>query len=131
MLHSHSGKNITFPDQADGLHQQGKDQREAVADWVFQGEEVRHVPHQEQDAKSADGGFTCCAWQFIRVDKSTREKDEDERGLQVPCNDNADQQAGDPRANCDIVHRILFPFSFKGNNISQYKNCEGPPRSFY
>jgi len=61
VLHGQRGQDVSFPDQANELHQQGKGQCQLVADWVFDGEEVRHVPHQEEDAKSANGGFACCA----------------------------------------------------------------------
>lgn len=104
MFHGQRGENVSFPDQTDELHEQGKGQCQLVADWVFDGKQVRHVPHQEQDAKSADGGFACGAGKFVGVDKSAGGEDECKGGLQIPGGDDADQQAGDPQAEGSFGH---------------------------
>jgi len=99
MISGEGKVDVSFPDQADALHEQGKGQRQLVADWVFHGKEVWHVPHQKQDAKSANGGFTWDARKFVGADKSAGGEDEGEGGLQIPGGDESDQQAGDPNTD--------------------------------
>ena len=91
--------DISFADESCQLHEQRQGQRQSVADWVFQGKEIWNIPHQEQDAKSTDGGFAWDTRKFIGVDNSAWRENEGKCGLQIPSGDESNQEAGSPNAH--------------------------------
>lgn len=89
-----SKKDVRLADKPGQLHEQANGQNQAVTDGISQCKKIRDIPHQEQNANPANGGFAGNARQFISPDKSSRREDKEESGLQVPGSHNSDQQAG-------------------------------------
>jgi len=89
-----SKKDVRLTCKPGQLHEQANGQNQAVTDGIDQRKKVRDIPHQEQNAKPANGGFAGNTRQFIRSDKSSGREDKEKSGLKIPSGDNSDQQAG-------------------------------------
>lgn len=78
------------------MHDQGRPQGDAEPDRVQQGKDKGHLPHQEQDTIPGHGSATGDAFQLKGRCKRGRIGHELDCSLQVPEQNDGDQQPGDP-----------------------------------
>ena len=97
-----------FANQADGLHDDGLDEGCALPDGVNQGEKVRHVPHEEENAQSADQGCAGQAADLKGGGVAGGRNQEGKGALQVEEGDRTDQDARQGESAPDGRHGSAF-----------------------
>jgi len=80
--------------KSNGLHDDNLDERSVVFEGVKEGNEVRHIPHQEEDSHAAHHGCTGHTLQFKGGRIGGGIDNEHQSALHIEEEDNSDEETG-------------------------------------